>query len=156
MGLIPGSGIFPWIRKWQHTPVFFPVSRINNSYNSTIKRQSGTSLVIQWLRLLTPNRGPWVDPWSGNWMESPSLLLYLLCLWTSHPQVPVLHEVLSGSSCRAIPWQLGLYGLQYYTYYMIKSFLSLLTQRLWGLWVHWTKTNLEALQFSSVQFSSVA
>ena len=57
MGLIPGSGIFPWIRKWQHTPVFFPVSRINNSYNSTIKRQSGTSLVIQWLRLLTPNVG---------------------------------------------------------------------------------------------------
>ena len=49
------------------------------------------------------------------------------------------------------PMAAGLCGLQYYTYHMIKSFLSLLTQRLWGLWVHWTKTNLEALQFSSVQ-----
>ena len=26
----------------------------------------GTFLVIQWLRLQTPNRGPGFDPWSGN------------------------------------------------------------------------------------------
>ena len=34
--------------------------------NSTIIDNSGTSLVIQWLRLDTPNANPGFDPWLGN------------------------------------------------------------------------------------------
>ena len=26
----------------------------------------GTSLVVQWLRLMLAKQGLWVDPWSGN------------------------------------------------------------------------------------------
>ena len=34
-------------------------------------KNSGTSLMIQWLRLCLPMQGCGLDPWSGNWDPMP-------------------------------------------------------------------------------------
>ena len=39
-----------------------------------LKMSSGTSLVVQWLRLCIPNAGGLgFDPWAGNWSHMPQL-----------------------------------------------------------------------------------
>ena len=36
--------------------------------SNEILQHTGTSLVVQWLRLSSQSRGPGFDPWSGNWI----------------------------------------------------------------------------------------
>ena len=48
------------------------------AYNLLIKETKGTSLVVQWLRLHTPNAGAWVQTLIGE--LKPQLRIYVLQL----------------------------------------------------------------------------